>query len=206
MAGAGRVWDTRVAVCTMYIVALARSLSLTHHPPPPTGRPACRTPVEVLTPATHHNNHPPPTTHNPPTPLLVALARLFQYPSHRVHGTTSCPHLLLHPAHLPTPRPRPRPRPPIQSYRLDETGGAVAAEPRRRGKYTGHVRYIDGPDGMRPVPHGTGTFKTTTGYVWTGVWSDGQVCRFLAIVFHLSWLFFLFFFGEGDAGKCCWCC
>ena len=69
----------------------------------------------------------------------------------------------------------------LQTYRLGPTatgaatGAAVAITPRRQGKYTGQVCYTDGPNGMRPIPHGIGTFKTTTGYGWTGLWSDGQV-------------------------------
>ena len=54
---------------------------------------------------------------------------------------------------------------PLQCYRLDGASNAVVATEERTGKYSGAVVELDG----RQVPHGVGTFKTSTGYMWTGM-------------------------------------
>ena len=59
---------------------------------------------------------------------------------------------------------------PLRCYRLDENNVAQATV-QRIGKYSGQVAESDG----RQVPHGKGTFKTSTGYVWLGAWADGAV-------------------------------
>lgn len=53
----------------------------------------------------------------------------------------------------------------LQCYRLDAGNNAVATV-ERKGKYSGAATELDG----RQVPHGVGTFKTSTGYIWTGTY------------------------------------